>query len=451
MYETFFNLRRKPFELLPNPEFLFPSRTHKRVLAYLDYGIRERSGFILLTGEVGTGKTTLVRELVQKHMRDVQLARIFHTKVESLQLLAMINEDLGLVSAGKDKPTLLRELHDYLISMYAKRKPVVLIIDEAQNLTLEVLEDVRMLSNLETEDKKLLHIILVGQPELRRVLSSPELLQLRQRIQINCHIEPISESEIELYILHRLETAGNREALRFDPDCFPTIHSYTKGIPRLINILCDYILLDAFANESREVSGSTIHEIAKDLSFNAQYWESTPAVPEPAETVEEPAKAVTRGHPRLVGNKLYGVLQHLNRRLQNLESSQSRQGQRLNDDLRTSLHVMNHRMEDILRDMDNLKILVQAASAAAPGNGSRSRAVQDAGARGNGSRSHEERQDPATPDGHSNEAPVVIDSEEIHAPEDAVPDAIPLENVILSAETRTRREPWLKRLLYRNS
>ena len=284
MYEAFFNLRRKPFDLLPNPEFIYPSRSHKKVLAYLDYGIQEHAGFILLTGEVGTGKTTLIRQLIQKHLRDVVLARVFHTKVDALHLLAMINADLGLDAADKDKTALLRDLQDFLIDQYAKRRPVVLIIDEAQNLSAEVLEEVRMLSNLETEDNKLLHIILVGQPELRRVLSTPELLQLRQRIQIISNIEPLSEGEIEQYILHRLETAGNKQAIQFEPECFSVIHGYTRGIPRLINILCDYILLDAFAHETRDVSGPAIHEIAQDLNFNDQYWESDPPPPCPRQS-----------------------------------------------------------------------------------------------------------------------------------------------------------------------
>jgi putative secretion ATPase (PEP-CTERM system associated) len=404
LYEKFFNLRRKPFELLPNPDFLFPSRSHKKVLAYLDYGIRERSGFILLTGEVGTGKTTLIRELVQKNMRDVLLARVFHTKVESLQLLAMINEDLGLDTSDKDKPTLLRELHDFLIAQYAKRRPVVLIIDEAQNLSRDVLEEVRMLSNLETQDRKLLHIILVGQPELRRVLASPELLQLRQRIQINCHIEPISEAEIEQYILYRLEAAGNRKALEFAPQAFPIIHEYTKGIPRLINILCDYILLDAFANETREVSGEMIHEIAKDLSFTAQYWESTPA-----DTPEEPARPALRSHGRHLNNKLLSVLQHLNRRLQNLESFQAGQPQTVNDDLRASMQVMNDRMEDLLNDMDKLKIMVQAVSP----------------------------QPPVKPD--------VRPQEDILAGE-VLPAGSEVETA--APETTLARDSWLKRILY---
>ena len=364
MYEAFFNLRRKPFELLPNPDFLYPSRSHKKVLSYLDYGIREHSGFILLTGEVGTGKTTLIRELIKKHLRNVLLARVFHTKVESRQLLAMINADLGLETGDKDKPTLLRDLQGFLIEQYAKRRPVVLIIDEAQNLSKDVLEEVRMLSNLETENNKLLHIILVGQPELRRVLSDPDLLQLRQRIQIICNIEPLTEGEIEHYIHYRLEAAGNRDAIQIAPECFSIIHTYTRGIPRLINILCDYILLDAFANETREVSGSAIHEIAQDLNFNSQYWESAP--PPPPEGHD---KVEDREDGRLKHVNRQGVLLRLDRRLQRLESAQAGHMQALNDELRRIIEPLNQRVDALWQTLAAHNAPTRAAAGLSPQNG----------------------------------------------------------------------------------
>jgi putative secretion ATPase (PEP-CTERM system associated) len=356
VYEAFFNLRRKPFELLPNPEFLYPSRSHKKVLAYLDYGIREHSGFILLTGEVGTGKTTLIRQLIQKHLRDVLLARVFHTKVDSLHLLAMINADLGLETEDKDKPTLLRDLQDFLIAQYAKGRPVVLIIDEAQNLSPDVLEEVRMLSNLETENNKLLHIILVGQPELRRVLASPELLQFRQRIQIVCNIEPLSEDEVEHYIQYRLEAAGNKNAIELAPECFAIIHSYSRGIPRLINILCDYILLDAFANETRTVTAAAIQEIAQDLSFNSQYWESLP--PDLPEIRE---KAARRDHGRRSPAKLHGVLLNFNTRLENLETATAARPPDHSGELRALLGAINRRIDDMGQTLDALSEIVRAA------------------------------------------------------------------------------------------
>lgn len=275
MYTSFFGLREKPFDLLPNPDFLYPSRAHKRALTYLTHGIRERAGFVLLTGEVGSGKTTLIRDMVRSELRDSVLAKVFNTRVDSRQLLSQINADFGLETEGKDKAALLKDLNDFLIEQYARRRQSVLIIDEAQNLPPEILEEVRMLSNLETDRDKLLQIILVGQPELRDLLTGPNLLQLRQRIQVNCHLQPLSPSEVRDYILFRLDKAGNREALTFTDAAVEAISSYTRGIPRLVNILCDYILVDAFSAQTREVDGKTVHELAADLHFEEQYWDST--------------------------------------------------------------------------------------------------------------------------------------------------------------------------------
>jgi putative secretion ATPase (PEP-CTERM system associated) len=274
MYESYFNLKTKPFELLPNPEFLFLSRSHKRAVTYLDYGIRERSGFILLTGEVGSGKTTIVRDLIKKLDDSIVLSKVFNTSVDSSQLLAMVNNDFGIPVQGKDKVVLLRELDEFLIDQYAKGNKPTLIIDEAQNLTPKILEEIRMLSNLETDDTKLLQIILVGQPELRETLALPSLLQLRQRININCHIYPLTRQEVEDYILHRLHVAGNRDAVAFSCQAFDIIHRYSRGIPRLINVICDFLLISAFIEATRQIEEENVLDIVGDLDFENQYWKS---------------------------------------------------------------------------------------------------------------------------------------------------------------------------------
>lgn len=272
MYRSFFNLTCKPFDLIPNPEFMFLSKTHKKAITYLDYGIRERAGFLLLTGEVGSGKTTIIRELISKHHERVVMAKVFNTNVNAEQLLSMINDDFGLPVQGKDKIELLRDLNHYLIEQYGKGNQPLLIIDEAQNLPPETLEEIRMLSNLETSDSKLLQIILVGQPELRTLLAKPELRQLRQRISFQCNLQPLNRQEMEEYIFHRLQVAGNRDALHFAPPALDLIFTYCCGIPRLINIICDFLLLAAFAEEVRDVDEEMIRDIAGDLDFNNHYW-----------------------------------------------------------------------------------------------------------------------------------------------------------------------------------
>ncbi len=273
MYETFFNLKTKPFELVPNPEFLFFSRTHKKAMTYLDYGIKEKIGFILLTGEVGSGKTTIIQNLIRGMNSDVKLSKIFNTKVTSGQLLTMINEDFGLNVHGKDKIALLRELNDFLIEQYMNNSQSVLIIDEAQNLTPELLEEIRLLSNLETDRFKLLQIVLVGQPELIKTLSRPELRQLRQRISITFHIYPLTRKETEEYIFHRLEIAGNREAISFQDGTIDVIHNFSRGIPRLINIISDFLMLSAFVEETKELSLDLVKEVTGELETENRYWQ----------------------------------------------------------------------------------------------------------------------------------------------------------------------------------
>jgi len=272
MYEKFFGLTIKPFDLVPDPDFLFYSRSHKKALTYLNYGIKEKIGFILMTGEVGSGKTTIVRNLIRGLNSNVRLSKIFNTKVSSEQLLAMINEDFGLHVNGKDKITLIRELNDFLIDQYMNDNQPLLLIDEAQNLSPEVLEEIRLLSNLETDRNKLMQIILVGQPELRKILAQPELRQIRQRISINCHIAPLTRSETEEYIFHRLNIAGNQNAVVFQDGTIDMIYEFSRGIPRLINIICDFLMLAAYVEETRELSPDFVKEVIGDIESENKYW-----------------------------------------------------------------------------------------------------------------------------------------------------------------------------------
>lgn len=280
MYETFYNLRVKPFELVPDPKFIYLSKSHKKALTFLDYGIRERAGFILLTGEVGSGKTTIIKDLLTKRYEQLVLAKVFNTRVTSEQLLAMINDDFGLQTRNKDKVTLIRDLNEFLVDQYARGNHPILIIDEAQNLAEELLEEVRMLSNLETSDCKLLQIILVGQPELRTILSAPSLRQLRQRISINCHLQSLNRQETERYIMHRLEVAGNALAVEFPFESLDVVFRYSKGIPRLINIICDFLMLSAFAEEMRVIPVEMVREVIGDLDFDNHFWSESVTAPQ---------------------------------------------------------------------------------------------------------------------------------------------------------------------------
>lgn len=315
MYESFFNFTAKPFELLPNPDFLYLSKSHKRALMYLDYGIRERAGFILLTGDVGAGKTTLIRNMLKGRDDRTIVSRVFNTRVEADQLLAMIAHDFGIPVDGKGRVELLHLLNDYLVEQFARGNRPVLVIDEAQNLSPELLEDIRLLSNLETSDSKLLQIVLVGQPELRSVLALPQLLQLRQRISINCHITPLTRAETDGYIFHRLERAGNRRAVSFSPEALEIVYRYSRGVPRLINIICDFILLSAFAEQTSTISGEMAREIVGDLDFENHYWGGAEAPPQddvtPSAANAAPVAAGEAGALVATLRDIIGRLEHL--------------------------------------------------------------------------------------------------------------------------------------------
>jgi putative secretion ATPase (PEP-CTERM system associated) len=268
MYENYFGLNTKPFELVPNPEFLFLSHSHKKAINYLTYGLQEQAGFILLAGEVGSGKTTIVRNLIKNLAKEIVLARVFNTRADAAQILSMINEDFGLEVKNKTKVELLRELYDYLLVLYAEGKRAVIIIDEAQNLTADVLEEIRLLSNLEADAVKLVQIVLVGQPELIEIITRPELRQLRQRIAVHCRLMPLTRDETEKYIYHRLEKAGNREALTWHEGVFDLLYRYSGGIPRLINQFCDFALLCVFAEGVRELSMEMLQEVIGDIAWD---------------------------------------------------------------------------------------------------------------------------------------------------------------------------------------
>ncbi len=253
MYLDFYGLSESPFNLTPDANFLYPSRVHREVLAHLLYGVNSRKGFIMVTGEVGSGKTTLCRALLKKLGPNTDVALVLNSFLSELELLTTINEELGIPTAGKSKKELIDELNSFLLEQRMKGRNVVLIIDEAQNLSFPVMEQIRMLSNLETEKEKLLQIVLIGQPELRRVLGSPRLRQLNQRITVRHHITPITKKETIQYIYHRLKVAGSSGNIVFTSHALNEICRFSRGIPRMVNVICDQSLLAGYVANSMKI------------------------------------------------------------------------------------------------------------------------------------------------------------------------------------------------------
>jgi general secretion pathway protein A len=265
MYNKFFGFKEKPFKLVPNPEYLFLSKSHEEALAHLTYAISQGDGFVEITGEVGTGKTTLCRVFLENLDKSIEAAYIFNPKLDALQLLKVINDEFGIDSTPDNTKDLIDRLNTFLIEKKGAGHKVLVLIDEAQNLSLEVLEQLRLLSNLETTQEKLLQIILVGQPELGDMLSSHQLRQLGQRITINCQLSPLTYEETRDYIRHRITLASHRAGPPFDKASYRTIFEYSRGIPRLINIACDRALLNAFSHNSFNITGAIAKEAIREL------------------------------------------------------------------------------------------------------------------------------------------------------------------------------------------
>jgi general secretion pathway protein A len=266
MYKFFFGFRENPFKLVPNPAYLFLSKSHEEALAHLTYAVSQGEGFMEITGEVGTGKTTLCRAFLENLDRDTTAAYIFNPNLNSVQLLKAINDEFGIPSNTKNLKDLIDTLNAFLIEQKSKGKKTILLIDEAQNLTNEVLEQLRLLSNLETTRDKLLHIILVGQPELEEKLNSYELRQLEQRISLTCRLIPLNLKEVQNYIQHRIRIASEKTDIRFDSAAYRSIYKYSRGVPRLINIVCDRALLTAFGLDQHKITKGIVGAAIKELT-----------------------------------------------------------------------------------------------------------------------------------------------------------------------------------------
>ena len=269
MYKKFFGLKENPFNVNPDPRFLFSTAHTEETLATLTYGIQRRRGFILLTGEVGTGKTTLINKLLGWLRRQrVATSFVFNPGLDPNQFFDYMLADFGLNIESRQKGQILMKLNKWLLERYLVGGTAVLIVDEAQNLSAEVLEEIRLLTNLETSTEKLLQIVLSGQPELEEKLSRPELRQLRQRITLRCKTQPLSLEETQQYVATRLRIAGADGQPIFTPEAVEAVHFYSQGIPRVINLLCEHGLIGAFAEQKNPVPEERIQEVASEFKLD---------------------------------------------------------------------------------------------------------------------------------------------------------------------------------------
>jgi general secretion pathway protein A len=286
MYNEYFGFTEAPFSLTPDPRFSYTNALYQEAFATLRYGIEARKGFIVITGEAGTGKTTLLRRLMQSFGRHVQTAYIYNPHVTLTELLRLILTDLGLTNRTDDRLAMIAQLNEYLIKQLKERNIVTLLVDEAQELSIEMLEEIRLLSNLETDTQKLLQIVLMGQPELERKLDQPELRQLKQRVALRCRLDPLPSNEVGEYIAARLKAVGYSRKDLFHASAVEKIAAHSRGIPRIINIICDNALLIAFAASKKTVAAATIDEVARDLRLNQQTAAPEIAPPPPVNSLK---------------------------------------------------------------------------------------------------------------------------------------------------------------------
>jgi general secretion pathway protein A len=288
MYKEFYGLRANPFNVNPDPRYLFLTRHTEEALACLTYGIQSRKGFVLLTGEVGTGKTTLINKLLEwLRLQQVATAFIFNSRLNVPQFLDYMMADFGIPCDSRAKSQILLRLYNWLLDRYRAGETAVLIVDEAQNLSDEVLEEIRMLTNLETFTEKLLQIVLVGQPELEQKLKQPQLRQLKQRLTLRAKTHPLTLEETKAYIQQRLRIAGSNGNQIFEPEAMISIHRYSSGIPRVINLVCEHCLVSAFVDQQKVIGPSVVDNVARDFDLGDNTSAGAMKVPPPVSTVDK--------------------------------------------------------------------------------------------------------------------------------------------------------------------
>jgi general secretion pathway protein A len=296
MYRKFYGLIRNPFEISPDPYFFYPTPRHNEALANLNYGVQRRKGFVVVTGEVGTGKTLLVRCLLDALNRNqVAFAYVFNPRLSVLDFLRYVLTDLRLPMTGRTKSEMLAHLNNYLIARFRRGTTAALIVDEAHLLNWDLLEEIRLLTNLETSQQKLLQIVLVGQPELDQKLDSAHLRQLKQRVGLRCRLEPLSVDELRGYIHRRLELAGanSHGATIFSDEAIVAVHRFSRGIPRLINTLCENALVSGYARQAKQVFPEIVQEVAADFRLDVTSEPQDPET-EDADSRKKALKALFR-------------------------------------------------------------------------------------------------------------------------------------------------------------
>src|ERR1019366_9409398 len=307
MYKSFYSLKRNPFDITPDPSFLFPTSRHNEALAALYYGVRRHKGFVVLTGEVGTGKTVLLHYVLQlfKQSKDVAYAYIFNGRLSPVEFLQYFASDLGLPATSKNKGELLLQISHYVIGRSQRNLTTALVVDEAHHLSAEILEEIRLLTNLETPQEKLLQILLVGQPELDDKLDSHSLRQLKQRVALRSHLVPLDSDETKGYIERRLQLAGSPyPSALFPPETIAAVYQHSQGLPRLINIICENALIAAYARQIRSVSPDIIDDIATDFRLRGHTPQVERKKTPPELEVHKAAKTLLELSARLQAEKV---------------------------------------------------------------------------------------------------------------------------------------------------
>ena len=319
MYESFYGFKEKPFDLHPDPDYLYMSRVHENTYVHLEYAILENKGFVVVTGEIGSGKTTLLNYLLNQIGGNFQVGLVNNTNIQPSEFLKMVCKEFELDPKTNDKAELIDIFSRFLIDRYAAGDRVVLIIDEAQNLTKDTIEEIRMLSNIETEKHHLIQIILVGQPELRFKLQQNDLKQFVQRVTVHCHLTGLEKDEVKEYINHRLEIGGGNRFDLFDEEAIEAIAAYSRGIPRLINVLCDSALVYGFADELQTIDWNVLDSVYEELKSLGTFTDYDAKISAQAKSTKAVAVGPSASAPDLSIELLEGKLQLLDDKVNELK------------------------------------------------------------------------------------------------------------------------------------